>query len=144
MSNRTQTSARITNQEKLKQVFQNPDGRHDLRQSRRSCTCNSHLSSTHQQCKTHRWPSRPLQKRAFLPQDKGTNVTTHTLIQPLSIEVLWCHTNIPSNRIQIQIQPLSSHKRGRQVTCNSRKQQRSGMNMTFLRTPPSIADNIAS
>ena len=95
-----------------------PDGRHNLRQSKRSCTCNSHFSSTHQQCKTHRWPSRPLQKRAFLPQDKSTIVTTHTLIQPLSIEVLWCHTNIPSNRIQIQIQPLSSHTRGRQVTCN--------------------------
>ena len=112
MSNRTQTRARKTNQEKLKQVFQNQMADMISDNPQRSCTCISHFRSTHQQCKTHRWPSRPLQKRAFLLQDKGTTVTTNTLIQPLSIEVLCCHTNIPPNRIQIQIQPLSSHKGG--------------------------------
>ena len=140
MSNRTPDKCMDNQSEKLKQVFQNPDGRHNLRQSQRSCPCNSHLRSTHQQCETQRWPPWPFQKCAFLSHDRNTMIRIHTLIQPLSIEVLWCHTHIPSNRIQVQIQPLSSHTGGRQVTCNIGRQQRSGLNMTFLRTPPSIAD----
>ena len=112
MSNRTQTCARVTNLEEFNEVFQDPDGRHDLNQTQETCSRNPHFCSTHQQSKPHRRLPRPVQNRAFLSRDQLSSTGAHTLRQPLSVRDFWCHADLPANRVQNHIQPLSSNTRG--------------------------------
>ena len=133
MSDRTQTCARVANQEELKQVFQDPGSRHDLRLAPLTNSAKpngglpghsrivhfSRMTSSLLSRLTH-WYSYFLFRFFWEPHKHS--------IQP--------HTD-PDPTIEQPHGRETGHK-------PHRKLQRQGLNMTFLQTPPRNADNIAN